>query len=351
MFTAGGPIVEAGMWHCAMRWMTCVLVEAVPALSSSSSLFSYSLYTHRQNVIKLCKTLCGNIRELSHKALPLTASARVGLKLHGHIAWSGSECWRLVWWKCVNYVGVEVSFWVSFVWKCGKTEELSGMKGRRCDSEAPKALWLSLHLKSGALHALLYDSHRQINSICTSLMHVETYVAMLKMNSSAMWQWIAGAQSSFFGVATARSRRHQAKTWDFFMCQMWCSSSSAALSQNRDLSFIFWSKLMLRSITAFKVSSCKLLKLKSKGAPSHFKFSFFKQTSAWVASLLSRRWINTSRGVCRHLKEQTGDTTCFSRRVCSSVSAHQPLLFTAHFSVGECYYFLVFTAQLFAHVV
>lgn len=127
---------------------------------------------------------------------------------------------------------------------------------------------------------------------------------------------------------------------------MWCSSSSAALSQNRDLSFIFWSKLMLRSITAFKVSTCKLLKLKSKGAPSHLKFSFFKQTSAWVASLLNLRWINTSRGVCRHLKEQTGDTTCFSRRVCSSVSAHQPLLFTAHFSVGECYYFLVFTAQL-----
>lgn len=29
-------------------------------------------------------------------ALPLTASAHVGLKLHGHTAWSGLECWRLV---------------------------------------------------------------------------------------------------------------------------------------------------------------------------------------------------------------------------------------------------------------
>lgn len=44
-------------------------------------------------------------------ALPLTASAHVGLKLHRHTAWSGLECWRLVSVKkkCVNYVGVEVS--------------------------------------------------------------------------------------------------------------------------------------------------------------------------------------------------------------------------------------------------
>lgn len=40
--------------------------------------------------------------------------------------------------KCVNYVGVGVSFGVSFVWKCGKTEEHSAMKGRTCDCKLEK---------------------------------------------------------------------------------------------------------------------------------------------------------------------------------------------------------------------
>lgn len=60
-------------------------------------------------------------------ALPLTASAHVGLKLHGHTAWSGLECWRLVSVKkkkCVNYVGVEVSFKYYLSEKCGKLMSL-----------------------------------------------------------------------------------------------------------------------------------------------------------------------------------------------------------------------------------
>lgn len=101
--------------------------EAAPMLNHQAAHF-HTVCTLQLNRIKLCKTLCSHIRELSHKALPLAASARVGLKLHRHIAWSGLECWRLVWYKCVNYVGVEVSFWVLFVWKCGKLKSSVAQK-------------------------------------------------------------------------------------------------------------------------------------------------------------------------------------------------------------------------------
>lgn len=47
------------------------------------------------------------------------------------------------------------------------------------------------------------------------------------------------------------------------------------------------------------------------------------------------------------MKGQARVMICFSHLVCSSVSTHQPLLFTAHYNVGGCYYCLiVFTAQL-----
>lgn len=96
--------------------------------------------------------------------------------------------------------------------------------------------------------------------------------------------------------------------------------------QDKDLAFIFWSKWILWEITAFKVSSCELLKLMSKGAPSYFAMPLFKQTVCLCCFFLCKSSARTTgRGVRPHPRQQTGVVTCFSRQ-CSSASAHQLLI-------------------------
>lgn len=52
--------------------------------------------------------------------------------------------------------------------------------------------------------------------------------------------------------------------------------STWTTSCGSDARFIFWSKLMLCLITAFKVLTCELFKPMSNVAPAHFTFLFLK---------------------------------------------------------------------------
>lgn len=61
--------------------------------------------------------------------------------------------------------------------------------------------------------------------------------------------------------------------------------STWTTSCGSDAPFIFWSKLMLCSITAFKVLTCELFKPMSNVAPAHFSFWFLKPSKVHVVSL------------------------------------------------------------------
>lgn len=60
--------------------MRSIFTQPIPSANKANKALRNALQQHQRAV----------------SALPLTASAHVGLKLHGHIAWSVSQCWRLV---------------------------------------------------------------------------------------------------------------------------------------------------------------------------------------------------------------------------------------------------------------
>ena len=125
-------------------------------------------------------------------------------------------------------------------------------------------------------------------------MHAETYEAMQKANSGAMWWRVAGAQSEF---ATARSRRHRVETRDFFMCQMWCSSSSAGAFSKQRSRFHLLIEINVAVDNSVQSLNLWIIKAEEQRCPIAFWILIFQtDIEPRVASLLNLRWINTTRG-------------------------------------------------------